>query len=502
MIDSQYDFVVCGAGPAGSAVAGRLAEDPAVSVLLLEAGGTDLDPAVVNPEMWPLNQGTERVWDFTTAPDPAVNGRALPYAMGRVLGGGSSVNVSIWIRGHRDDWNHFARETGDPAWSHDRVTALFDSIETGPMWIQNTQDIHPYGEALLAAAEEAGFPRHDNPNGALMTSERGTAPRQEIIRDGRRQSPYRSYVANRPRANLTVLHSATVTELLFEKNRAAGVRVRHAGRTLDIRATSEVVLSLGAINTPRTLMLSGIGDPTHLREHGIEVRVASPGVGRNLHDHALLGHLWQASDDADLSGPLESRAGVFWNLTDTAGDPPVVMYSTCRAQVSQTIAARGAMPERAVTFLIGMKMRNTGRVRLASADPTVNPIIETGYFTDPADIDSALRALDTARAIGNAGPLRAYLKKEVLPGPGGRETAVAHLRDVVETFWHQSGTARMGRDDLAVVDSRLRVIGCEGLRVADASVLPRVTVANTMAPSVLVGEQAAAFLRADHGLSG
>nr|WP_305786543.1 GMC family oxidoreductase [Actinoplanes lichenis] len=147
-------------------------------------------------------------------------------------------------------------------------------------------------------------------------------------------------------------------------------------------------------------------------------------------------------------------------------------------------------------------MHNTGRVRLASADPAVNPLIDTGYFTDPADIDSALRALETARAIGTAGPLRPYLKAEALPGPVGRAATVDYLRDVVQTFWHQSGTARMGRDDSAVVDSRLRVIGCDGLRVADASVLPRVTVANTMAPSVLVGEQAATFLRADHGLTG
>ncbi len=370
------------------------------------------------------------------------------------------------------------------------------------MWVQDTQDIHPYGEAVLAAAEEAGFPRHGNPNGALMESERGAAPRQEIIRDGRRQSPYRSYVANRPRPNLTVLHSALVTEVLFEKNRAAGVRLRHGGRTLDVHATHEVVLSLGAVNTPKTLMLSGVGDAAHLSEHGIPVRVHSPGVGRNLNDHALLDHLWEATADADLSGPLEARAGVFWNLTDTAGDPPVVMYSTGRAQASPTIAAQGGLPERAAKFLIGMKMHNTGRVRLASADPAVNPLIDTGYFTDPADIDSALRALETARAIGTAGPLRPYLKAEALPGPVGRAATVDYLRDVVQTFWHQSGTARMGRDDSAVVDSRLRVIGCDGLRVADASVLPRVTVANTMAPSVLVGEQAATFLRADHGLTG
>ncbi|WP_423463643.1 GMC family oxidoreductase [Promicromonospora sp. MS192] len=501
MTASQYDFVVCGAGSAGSAVAGRLAEDPAVSVLLIEAGGDDRDPAIINPEMWPLNQGTDRVWDFTTAPEPAVNGRSLPYAMGRVLGGGGSVNVSIWIRGHGDDWDFFARETGDPAWSHDNVRRLFDRIESGPMWVQDTQDIHPYGEAVLAAAQEAGFPRYANPNGALMEADRGTAPRQEIIRDGRRQSPYQSYVALRPRPNLTVLHDALVTEVLFEGNRAVGVKVRHSDQNLEIHATAEVVLSLGAVGTPKALLLSGVGDAAQLRRHGIAVRAHLPGVGRNLHDHAVLPLVWQAAPDADLSGPLESRAGVFWNLTGAAGDPPSILYSAMGAQVSHTVAARGGLPEHAVTFLLGVRMHDTGRVRLASADPSVNPIIETGFFANPADVDSALRALDTARTIGRANALRAFLGEEALPGPVGRDARADYLRDAVQTFWHQSGTARMGRDDMAVLDSRLRVVGCEGLRVADASAMPRVTVANTMASSVLIGEQAAEFIRADHGLS-
>ncbi|MDQ0371152.1 choline dehydrogenase [Catenuloplanes indicus] len=472
-----------------------------MSVLLVEAGGDDRDPAVVNPEMWPLNQGTERVWDFTTAPDPALNGRSLPYAMGRVLGGGGSVNVSIWIRGHRDDWDFFARETGDPAWGHDNVRRLFDRIESGPMWVQNTQDIHPYGEAVLAAAEENGFPRYANPNGALMNSERGTAPRQEIIRDGRRQSPYQSYVALRPRPNLTVLHDALVTEVLFDGNRAVGVKVRHAGQNLDIHASAEVVLSLGAVGTPKALMLSGVGEAAQLREHGIGVRAHLPGVGRNLNDHPVLAHVWHAADGADFSGPLESRAGVFWNLTSDAGDPPSILYAVPGAQTSQTVAARGGLPEHAATFLLGVRMHNTGQVRLASADPSVNPIIKTGFFTDPADSGSVLRALETARAIGMAPALKPFLKEEALPGPVGRDASLDYLRDAVQTFWHQSGTARMGRDDMAVLDSRLRVIGCEGLRVADASALPRVTVANTMAPSVLVGEQAAEFIRSDHGLS-
>ncbi|GIJ45490.1 choline dehydrogenase [Virgisporangium aliadipatigenens] len=502
MVEPRYDFVVCGAGSAGSALAGRLAEDPAVSVLLVEAGGEDRGPSIDDPELWPLNLGTERVWNFATEPDPGVNGRSLPYAMGRVLGGGGSVNVSIWIRGHRDDWDFIARETGDPAWGHEAVRETFDRIENDPMWVRDATDLHPYAQALLTAAGETGFARHDHPNGALMEAERGAAPRQEIIRNGRRQSPFRSYVGMRPRPNLTVLSGTLVTEVLFEKNRAVGVRLRGGGTTREVRASTEVVLSLGAVNTPRTLLLSGVGDPRELAAHSIAPRVHLPGVGRNLNDHALISLVWRAADGAELRAPGESRAGVFWNLTDAAREPPVFMYSTCSAAVSQTVAARTVLPERVVTFMIGMRMRGTGRVRLASADPTVDPLISTGYFADPADLTAARHALETARAVGTAPALRPYLAAEVLPGPVGRDATAAYLRDVVETFWHQSGTARMGRDDTAVVDPRLRVVGCEGLRVADASVLPRVTVANTMAPSVLVGERAAAFIRADHGLAG
>ena len=248
-------------------------------------------------------------------------------------------------------------------------------------------------------------------------------------------------------------------------------------------------------------MLSGVGDAAQLREHGIGVRAHLPGVGRNLNDHPVIAQVWRTAEGADLTGPIDARVGAFWNLTGADGAAPAIVYPAAGAPVPPTLAPPGGLPEQAVTFLLGVRMHDTGRVRLASADPSVNPRIETGFFTHPADMDSALRAIDTARAIGTASALKSFMGEEVLPGPVDRDARVDYLRNVVQTFWHQSGTARMGRDDMAVLDSRLRVIGVEGLRVADASALPRVTVANTMAPSVLVGEQAAEFIRADHGLS-
>ncbi|MFG1603293.1 GMC family oxidoreductase [Actinoplanes sp. NPDC049265] len=466
----MYDYIVCGSGSAGSAVAGRLAEDPGVSVLLIEAGGPDDVAAVQDPDLWPLNFGSDRLWDFTTVPDEAVGGRTLGYAMGRVLGGGGSVNVSNWVRGHRDDWDHYANVTGDPAWSYPAVSELFERIEEDPMRVGRAAP-DPLGQAVLAAAEQAGFPRHPDPNGELSTRDRGTATSRKTIRDGRRRSPYRSYVAEPGRPNLTVRPHTLVLRVLIENGRAVGVRVRTEGRTEDLRAGAEVVLSLGAVNTPKVLMLSGLGDAAELGRHGLPVIRHLPGVGRNLQDHAHLDVVFDPAPDARLPPPGDTGVATFW--------PSGFMYVTP--------ASSGG-----VSFMVGVPMREPGRVRLASADPAVTPLIETGYFTHPEDVPETLEALDTARSIATAPALRQWVAGERRPGPAdfGR-----YLRETVETFWHQTGTARMGGDELAVVDSRLRVRGCDGLRVADASVLPRVPMANTMAPSVAVGELAASFIR-------
>ncbi len=468
----MYDFIVCGSGSSGSTVAGRLAEDPDVSVLLVEAGGSDESEAVQDPDLWPLNLESERVWDFTTVPDQAVGGRTLPYAMGRVLGGGGSVNVSNWVRGHRDDWARYARLTGDPAWGHEAIGEVFRRIEDGPMHVQPASP-HPLGEAVLAAAGEAGLPTCSNVNGALATRDRGSVRSVKTIRNGRRFSPYRAYVAGPDRPNLTVMPGTLVLRVIVEGGRAVGVRVLTGGRTEDIHARTEVVLSLGAVNTPKVLMLSGIGDADELARHGIPVTGHLPGVGRNLQDHAHLDLVWNTAPGVQLPPPGDTGVAGFWSRG--------FMYVT-------------PAPGGGINFMVGVPMHNPGRVRLASADPTAGPLIETGYFTHADDMTEALKALNIARSIVTAPALRSWIGDERLPGAADAER---YLRESVHTFWHQTGTARMGNDELAVVDSRLRVIGCAGLRVADASVLPHVPMANTMAPSVAVGEQAALFIRED-----
>ena len=509
-----FDVIVCGAGPAGSVLAGRLAEDPAVTVLLVESGGDDDDVRVRDPDLWPANLGSERTWDHVTERNQHLNGRRLAYATGRGLGGGSSVNAGVWARGHRSDWDSCAEAVGDPAWGYAHVLEHYLDIEDwrglpdrgrrgtgGPMWIQASPEVHPLFTGFLHGAEDAGIPRFDSANGTLMESASGCAVRDENIRDGVRQTPFRRYIADRPaRPNLTVLPHTTVSRVLLDAGRASGVELVRDDKPLRVHASHEVVLSLGALGTPAVLMRSGIGDEDELRSLGIPVIQHLPGVGRNLDDHIRLPCMWEATD-VPLPVPTRSQAVCFWQDKTRPGAPEFVMYVSPAPSVSPESAAQYPPPERCFTVMPAMRLRpdSRGRVRLASTDPLARPRVETNFLADPDDVRSALAAVAMAREVGNSAALRPFVAREVSPASTVEETVELFLRDAVETYWHQSGTARMGRVDGAVVDSRLRVHGVDGLRVADASVLPHVTVANTMAPSMVVGERAAEILAADHG---
>ncbi|MFF2078986.1 GMC family oxidoreductase [Kitasatospora sp. NPDC058162] len=505
---------MCGAGSAGSTVAGLLAADEDLRVLLLEAGPDDADERVSDPDRWFENLGSERDWGYLTAPGARIDDRRLFYSMGKGLGGGSSINVGVWSRGHRSDWDAFAAGCGDPRWDYRSVLAAYRDLETwhgepdperrgtgGPMHIRPAQPLHPFFAAMLAGAQSAGLDRFASPNGELAEYGAGCAVRDEIVEDRTRRSPYRALVAPRiGQRNLTVLTGTTVTEVLFDGTRAVGVEAVREGRPVRFRAAREVVLSLGAVQTPKILLQSGIGPARHLEQVGIAVREDLPGVGADLDDHLLVGCVWEADAAAELPPPPRAQAVCFWGSDDGRADAPkFVMYSGASAFMSPEAQARYGRPEAAFTFLLGMRLRSRGSVRLADADPASAPLIETGYFDEPGDLRDAVEAYRFAEEIAHTEAMSPYRGSRAIPGKGTDAELAAYLRTAATTFWHQCGTARVGTDADAgaVVDSELRVRGVEALRIADASVLPRVTSGNTMAPCVVIGHRAAELIRGD-----
>jgi choline dehydrogenase len=517
-VEPSYDFIVCGSGSSGSVVARRLAENAGVSVLLLEAGGSDDVPSVMEAAQWPLNLSSERDWSFVSRPEAHLHGRTIPLAMGKVLGGGSSINVMTYSRGHKNDWDFFASEAQDPAWNYDSILTIYRRIEDwhgapdpkyrgtgGPVFVQPSPDPSVIAPAMLEAAKSRGIPIFENQNGRMMEGAGGAAFIDTRCRQGKRQSVFRSYVfpcMDRP--NLTVLTRALVTRIVFEPAgnslRAAGIEMVYQDRIHRVRAGCEVVLSLGAIHTPKVLMQSGIGDHRELQRFGIPVVQHLPGVGQNFQDHPAFGCLWEYREPLapHNSG---SEAVCFWK-SDADLDGPDLQIAHAEVPISTVeAAARFQPPADSWTLWCGVvRPKSRGRVRLSGPDPLDPILIETNMLSHPDDMKAALTCIDLAREIGNSAPLAPFAKGEVMPGNLKGAELEGFLRDAVISYWHQTCTAKMGRDSMSVVDSELRVYGVENLRIADGSIMPRITTGNTMAPCIVIGERAGEVLKARHGL--
>lgn len=508
----QYDFIVCGAGSSGSVVARRLAENPDVRVLLVEAGGDDEAETVLDPAQWPLNLGSERDWGFQATPNPHLDGRTLPMSMGKGLGGGSSINVMVWARGHRSDWDHFAKESGDAGWSYPSVLDIYRRIEnwqgapdptyrgtSGPVWVQPAQDPSPIAFAMLDAANEIGIPRFDHPNGAMMEGAGGAALSDMLVRDGRRHSLFRAYV--RPwmdRPNLTVLTGTLVRRVLFEGRRAVGIEVLRDGRISTLRASMEVILSLGAMHTPKVLMYSGIGDEAELGRFGLPVLQHLPGVGGNLQDHVAFCCIWEYRE-AIAPRNTGNEATLYWRTRPELEAPDLLFCQVEFPVPSERTAMRG-VPAQGWTMFAGLAQPSSrGRLRLTGADPRAALEIDANMLSDGADMETALACVELCRELGNARAFQPLVTGEALPGPLKGEAMKQFVRDSAVTYWHQSCTAKMGRDDMSVVDGSLKVYGVEGLRIADASIMPRVTTGNTQAPCAVIGERAAQMIRQAYG---
>jgi choline dehydrogenase len=520
----RFDVVVVGAGSAGSALAGRLSEDPSLSVLLLEAGGSDDVLEVQIPAALYKVWRTRRDWNYTTDPQPALGGRQLFWPRGKMLGGSSSFNAMIYIRGAAADYDEWATLTGDPSWSYEHVLPLFRRMEDnargadrfhgvgGPLRVEDLRSPHRWTRAVVASAVAAGYPRNDDFNGERQD---GVGQYQVTQKRGRRWSAADAYLKPAlDRPNLTVRTGAQATRVLVEGGRATGVEYVSGGRRHVAHADREVVLSGGAINSPQLLMLSGIGPADHLRSVGLEVVHDLPGVGSGLQDHPLVPVIWNVRSGKSLfraespsgylqwfgarRGPLTSNlaeAGLFTRSDDGLPEPdlqfhflPVKFWR--QAEVDPDVDAFTA-----ATVLVDVHSR--GSVRLRSADPTWNPAIDAGYLTDDRDLEALVTGVEKAREIASVGPLAAVLAGEWSPGGAvhGREELRRSVRETLESLYHPVGSCRMGTgddsDDTAVVDPQLRVRGLDGLRVVDASVMPTLIRGNTNAPTIMIAERAA-----------
>jgi len=519
----MYDYIIVGAGSAGCTLANRLSEDPQTSVLLLEAGGPDKKQEIHIPAAFSKLFKTPYDWEYYTEEEPLMAGRKMYWPRGKVLGGSSSINAMIYIRGHRHDYDSW-RDAGNDGWGYADVLPYFKKAENqergpseyhgvgGPLNVADLRYVNPLSRAFVEACKETGIPENSDFNGA---ENEGAGIYQTTQKNGARWSTVNAYLKPAlKRPNLTVRSETQVARIVVEHDRATGVTYMKNGQIETALANREVLVCGGAINSPQILLLSGIGPADHLQSLGIEVVLDLPGVGENLQDHLVAGAVYQSTkpislNDAEKPGNILNymlfKKGPFTSTIAEAGGfiktrsglpAPDIQYHFApvfyKAHGFEKIPGHG--------FTVGPTLlhpRSRGRIRLHSSDPFAHAAIHANYLSDEEDARTLLAGLKLAHELAHTRAFAPFLGAEIEPNTWKRDDseAIEAIRQSAETIYHPAGTCKMGTDAMAVVDPQLRVRGIAGLRVIDASIMPTVVGGNTNAPTIMIAEKAAEMIK-------
>lgn len=525
---SSFNYIVVGAGAAGCVVANRLSENPDIRVLLLEAGGPDRNPLIHMPAGFTKLTTPDVNWGFATVPQPELDNRRMHYPQGRVLGGSTAINAMIYIRGNRLDYDKW-RELGNEGWGYDGVLPYYRKSEHnerfaneyhgtgGPLNVADQVQHNVLTRAFVRAAQEVGIPYNPDLNGATQD---GVSFYQVTQRNVRRESAATAFL--RPalkRSNLKIVTRAIATKVIVKNGRAVALKYLHQGKERIAHADNEIVLSGGAVNSPRLLLLSGIGPADELKTPGIDVVHDLPGVGKNFHDHMDVYIPAECSQPVSYNGedrwfkaiphgiqyllyktgPVTAcvaEAGCFIRSSEATGSPDIQIHC-----LPAYVVDHGRMRIKGHGITINtchLCPRSRGEVKLYSANPLNAPAINPNFVGDPYDWKISIEAFKWGRKILAAAAFKPYIRREYMPGAEAQseEQIRAYIRKWSKTDYHPVGSCKMGHDEMAVVDTQLRVRGIEGLRVIDASIMPILISGNTQAPSIMIGEKGAAIMLA------